>query len=534
MALGDTNSNQFTQSFERILAKFLYKEEIRNLLFFTRHCDIDRYLQKIKNKIGNLQIPKEDHVNILRNSLHDDVFMEIQSVSDWENEIKEFDSFCAFLCKIFRQKKSAVTNLINLLDIKQSPAQSTRDFLSVIRVEGHKVLANENAEDREKLLVKAFINGLSNRKVSEVLNHLSPKNLDEAFKLVKYEKTEDSSASINAIHNSNEFGHLMTMFKKMQAEISQLKQQISSLLGKSSNVNTASPRNSSFNRPTQQNVSQHILCYRCNKNGHFANRCSNKPFCPKCRVEGHSLRDCSKNQKFRQFNLTPSVENSPPNTIDLNDIEDDQEDIPIGQIACLSANKKTKTYSECVKHWADYIEGNATKPSSPLSNFGENEDRINYHKRNNNYQISSISGKTLISENNPELACNKPVVHCRIYGKKQAVLFDSGAEVNVIDLNYLNSLKQVNPKIKFIPRQGSLRCANGSKLNILGYTGLTLTIGVQSVLIKFIVVDNMFPKVVIGLPSMKKHNISIIPSSDSIEICGILIPFISRSVVSGN
>ena len=70
--------------------------------------------------------------------------------------------------------------------------------ISWIRVEGHKVLANENAEDRENLLVKAFINGLSNRKVSEVLNHLSPKNLDEAFKLVKYEKTEDSSASINS------------------------------------------------------------------------------------------------------------------------------------------------------------------------------------------------------------------------------------------------------------------------------------------------------------------------------------------------
>ena len=84
------------------------------------------------------------------------------------------------------------------------------------------------------------------------------------------------------------------------------------------------------------------------------------------------------------------------------------------QIVCLSANKKTKTYSECAKHWADYIEGNATKPSSPLIKIGENEDRINYHKKNYNYQISSISGKTLISENNPELACNKPVVHCRI------------------------------------------------------------------------------------------------------------------------
>ena len=134
-------------------------------------------------------------------------------------KLKNYDSFCSFLCKIFRQKKSTVTNLINLLDIKKYPAQSTLDFLSVIRVEGHKVLANENAEDREKLLVKAFINGLSNRKVSEVLNHLSPKSLDDSFKLVKYEKTDDSSASINAIHNSNKFGHSMTMFKKMQTKL---------------------------------------------------------------------------------------------------------------------------------------------------------------------------------------------------------------------------------------------------------------------------------------------------------------------------
>ena len=71
-------------------------------------------------------------------------------------------------------------------------------------------------------------------------------------------------------------------------------------------------------------------------------------------------------------------------------------------------------------HWDDYNEGNSTEP---LSKFGENEDKINYHKENYNYQISSISGKTPFSENNPKLACNKTVVHCRIYGKnKQSYL----------------------------------------------------------------------------------------------------------------
>ena len=33
-----------------------------------------------------------------------------------------------------------------------------------------------------------------------------------------------------------------------------------------------------------------------------------KHFCPKCRVERHSLRDCSKNQKFRQQKILPQTQ----------------------------------------------------------------------------------------------------------------------------------------------------------------------------------------------------------------------------------
>ena len=79
-----------------------------------------------------------------------------------------------------------------------------------------------------------------------------------------------------------------------------------------------------------------------------------------------------------------------------------------------------------------------------------------------------------------------------------------------------------------------MNCANGSSMQIIGYTGITITVGVSSFLFKFTVVDEIFPKVVIGLPSMKKHSIDILPSVDAIQVSGIQVPFLSTSKVSKN
>jgi len=180
---------------------------------------------------------------------------------------------------------------------------------------------------------------------------------------------------------------------------------------------------------------------------------------------------------------------------------------------------KVKTYAKCVKDWANYINGSTNRPKKPLSSLKKDQ---------------SISGRTLISKNHSEGAANKPIVNCRVGKNRCPVLFDTGAEINVIDQGLLEKLRSENSSIKFIPANGFLNCANGSKLKILGYAGLRVSVGVQHLPLKFTVVSDLFPKMIVGLPSMKKYSVDVMPSHDAIRVCGVEIPFISKTIVSEN
>jgi hypothetical protein len=85
-----------------------------------------------------------------------------------------------------------------------------------------------------------------------------------------------------------------------------------------------------------------------------------------------------------------------------------------------------------------------------------------------------------------------------------------------------------DPTIRLIQRKGHLRCANGSPLKIIGYTYFKLNIGTNNIPMKYTVVENLFPKIIIGLRYMKKENINVIPSKDGLMVKGMFIPFISK------
>ena len=140
----------------------------------------------------------------------------------------------------------------------------------------------------------------------------------------------------------------------------------------------------------------------------------------------------------------------------------------------------------------------------------------------------------MISKSHSEHAANKPIVKCSVEGMKCAVLFDSGAEINVIDKEFLCQIQKLNPRIKFVRKMGRLNCANGSPLNVLGEASFELIIGLKKISSRFTVVDKIFPKIIFGLRAMKKHDISIIPSRDSIRVMGIEIPFLSRTETTEN
>ena len=122
---------------------------------------------------------------------------------------------------------------------------------------------------------------------------------------------------------------------------------------------------------------------------------------------------------------------------------------------------KVKTYAKCVKDWANYINGSTNRPKKPLSLLKKDQ---------------YISDRTFISKYHSEGTANKPIVNCLFWKSRCPVLFDTGAEKNVIDHALIRS---ENRSIKFIPANSFLNCANGSKQKILGYARLRVSFWVQ-------------------------------------------------------
>ena len=119
-------------------------------------------------------------------------------------------------------------------------------------------------------------------------------------------------------------------------------------------------------------------------------------------------------------------------------------------------------------------------------------------------------------------------------GKSVPVLFDSGAEINVLSKDLLDELNKSGQKIQILKRKGRLRCANNSSMVIIGYVLLEMKIGPNQLMVKFTVVDNIFPKAIIGLKCLKKEKIDILASRDCVTYKGIELPFLSKTVVSEN
>jgi hypothetical protein len=109
--------------------------------------------------------------------------------------------------------------------------------------------------------------------------------------------------------------------------------------------------------------------------------------------------------------------------------------------------KKALTESQRqVQEWVSYIEGRGRKPK--------------VH-----------NPPTLISDSRTERAANKPLIWRVCEGKDTKLFLDSGAEINVIDKKLFDELRAFSGnKVSFSRHEGTISCANGSKMQSLGET----------------------------------------------------------------
>ena len=170
-----------------------------------------------------------------------------------------------------------------------------------------------------------------------------------------------------------------------------------------------------------------------------------------------------------------------------------------------TVNRKTrqskgKIYPDEIHQWANYIDGKTQ--SRP---------------------------KTLISENHPETAADKPIIPGTCQGHESKILCDSGADVNVIDEGLLHEIQSVDRTIQLKKSSRMIKCANNSRMPVAGTIVLEMKFPSITKYCKFLVVKNLFPRVIIGMRAMKSLKMTIDPPRDRVVVNGLGIPFLSKT-----
>ena len=529
---------------EKLLLTSVQKNELKEIKKYKSGKNIKQHLQKIDTKLDEMKICEKEKATFLIDSLEKRAQNELYSLPQFKANKCNYEWIKETLKDLFHVKVSDVNPLMELLNLKQQPKQRIRDFLSDVRIKAWKLMSDEGSDKREEYSIMAFANGLLNKKCQLALKQLNPQTLDEAYKMIKrddiLELDEDENLRLLSPVKQDSLEKTIALLTK---EISDLKLQVNKLSQSISYSNKRAPYAAVLSNPHypqkpfqqmvnrvaerpignrqngMQNSRLNPLCYNCNNFGHIARQCTYPVICRYCKESGHSIQNCVR-RPMRQNNVpkmrhfAPFDKVSEPDTMDLiddlppNGSEENEAALP--QISIINNSTKPEfvrqqqkavSYPHDVINWSAYINGQGKQPKKPLH-----------------------QAKTVISKSNGEFAANKPVVPCKVENVSKNVLFDSGSECNVIDEAFHRRLG-----LKLWKKHGNMRCANGSPLEIVGYTLVKLDVGGKTFICKFTVVREIFPNVIVGLRTMKKEHICIKPAEDCIFINSVKVNFLSKT-----
>ena len=243
-------------SLENLFAKFLMKQEAIEVGIFSKGKSLEKHILAIEKKFKELNLQGDQKVNFLIKTLDEDVLLEIQSRQDFKDD---YDYIIDQLRSIHGETKTSVSLCSSVLDIKQKPGQKIRDFISEIRVSVMKLFPNEGSEERERIMVMAFTEGLRNYKYTTILRRMNPASLQDAFEVLKNEH-EEQNHMVMKINNDLEVESEIEMMKqKLNAAFEKIKE----LEMKLSRITRANVDRTPFNG----------LCHFCQKPGHRKREC---------------------------------------------------------------------------------------------------------------------------------------------------------------------------------------------------------------------------------------------------------------------
>ena len=278
---------------------------------------------------------------------------------------------------------------------------------------------------------------------------------------------------------------------------------------------------------TRDRAQHSITCYCCGREGHIARMCDLR--CSNCGRRGHKANRCLSRQQPSRNNLRL-----------LEESENEWFDDDVSTAACTAPEENDEEVNEqeahCVNtvHMEDVVVTSRTPIQKRKENGYNSKKTVKLYPEEVNQWSDFIEGrtnkkpKTLISTNHSEKAANKPLIEGRCQGRLCKILCDSGAEVNVIDEALVKRIQEKDVSVEVSKSKKSVKCANNSSMEVVGSVRLRMSFATTSKTCTFVVVKDLFPKVILGIRSMKGLRMIIDPANSRVKVRGETIPFLSK------
>ena len=555
---------------EEVVHKLIFRDLVTPPQQCTKAAEIKSHLEDLEKFFKLSKIPNgENKVAILFNTITEDMRLEICCQVEFDANQNNYEWIKRKLIELFHPKESEITPLVKLYAIKQKPHQSLREFLSEVRIEGYKLLKGMDGEERENRLVDVFSKGLRSDEIKAALNTHHFDTLDDAYRLIKKEKTTTDECFIRQMNLSSD-NDTLNEVKNLKEEMTIIKKQLQSIATILQGLKSLQPRPTYADAVRKQNASQArkqvdtpeqnrnglrqynpqrksvIQCWTCGMNGHIARFCdrNNNPMCRNCGRRGHSTRNCRINKSHLVRQIQDQWDASDEEYAHIDDtqypsapatIEEEDETNQLSRINVLTvsghqdqktANQDPKAATQDPKRTNKKQKSKRTKqrPSYPQYIL-DLEEYVQGKRTKRNIRFEET--ETLITTGRMEKAKNKPIIKGLCHGKPSKIFLDTGAEINVIDRSFVRQLSK-HKSVRVHPASKVIRCANNSRLNVDGWVRLSITVGGQQRDCKFWVIGNLFPKLIVGIRAMRDFNITIDPGKNCMWIGNKSIPFLSQ------